>query len=146
MATAEGIFPKEGNDPLFNSEINGFIRGLGSIGLGSRIGGGTDEIGGSVVIPANTISNSIYVFAQLRVTADTAGASATKVFTADMNGSSIGSSILITNPTGAINHNAGVLIASFTSGAFVGESVVKVNIDGAALINGFTDKVLVFGN
>lgn len=146
MATPEGEFPKAGNDPMFNSEYNGFIRGLGSIGPGSRIGGGTDSIGGSVVIPANTISDSIYVFAQCRVVADTAGASATKIFTANMNGSAIGTSRLSTNTTTNINHNAGALIASFTSGAFVGESVVQVNINDAALIDGFTDKVLVFGN
>jgi len=147
MVTAEGTFPKTGNDPIYASEINNFMRCLGSItNLGSRVTTGTDVIGGSVVIPANTVRN-IFTVSQIRFYGQNVSAGdVAKTFTVSMNGSSIGTCDLTgySNSTFSAYGN-GVLIGTFSSGAMTGPAVIQVNISSDSFSTGYTEKTLLFG-
>lgn len=64
MVTAEGVFPKIGNDPLYASEITRFA-GLNFVIAGSKTitVGSSSEIQdlGSIVIPAGSLTNPCFI-------------------------------------------------------------------------------------
>ena len=71
MATAEGTFPKVGNDPVYASEVNKFAGAGQFLGIGSfpTISSGTDlQNCGSIFIPAGSLSNPANILIQYGVT------------------------------------------------------------------------------
>lgn len=71
MATAEGVFPKIGNDPIYASEINRYATAgqLWATGSTDFVGSQTArQVLGSVVFNAGSLSNPAFIEMQLRYT------------------------------------------------------------------------------
>jgi hypothetical protein len=129
MPTAEGVFPKVGNDPIYYSEINQFASAGKFIAAGSfPVTSGTSyQSAGSVLIGAGSVSNPCLINVDWRVDTTEDSASARVNFSGLSTYFVIGSSTLTSDPYGTVRAMLGSPFGGAITGITKGNTTVSLS-------------------